>query len=129
MVQFMDKTLFVGDLSKLCEEAQLFNLFNNYGTIISIKIVRGFNNTSLSYGFVVMSTEDEVRNAINYLNGVLFMGRYIKVAHAVRNELNTKRKKFKKQFINSIMYDLDSFLIILTFLKVDFVLFLNNLDE
>jgi RNA recognition motif-containing protein len=80
----------------------LFNLFNNYGTIIAIKIVRGFNNASLSYGFVVMSTEDEVRNAINYLNGVLFMGRYIKVAHAVRNELNTKRKKFKKQFINSI---------------------------
>jgi len=102
MVQFMEKTLFVGDLSKLCEEAQLFSLFSNYGTIIATKIVRGFDNISLSYGFVVMSTEDEVRNAINYLNGVLFMGRYIKVAHAVRNELNTKRKKFKKQFINSI---------------------------
>ena len=103
MVVFMERTLFVGDLSKHCLESNLRQLFSRFGTIENVRIVRGKDSVSLNYGFLIMSAEEEVLNAIKYVNGVLFMGRYIKVNHAIKNEFNKKNSlKFKKPFINSI---------------------------
>ena len=92
--------IFVGDLAKYCSESCLRELISPYGHVENVRIVRGYEKVSLNYGFVSLSSKDEVINAIRHLNGVLFMGRYIKVAHACRTE--EKKKRVSSEIINSV---------------------------
>jgi len=99
-IKLDEHNIFVGDLAKFCSENSLRDLIAPYGTIKSVRIVRGYEKISLNYGFVTMTSNEEAINAIKYLNGVLFMGRYIKVANARKSEL--KKKKSVESVINSV---------------------------
>lgn len=92
--------IFVGDLAKYCNESCLRELISPYGHVENVRIVRGYEQISLNYGFVALASNSDAINAIRHLNGVLFMGRYIKVAHACRSEL--KKKRIASQIINSV---------------------------
>ena len=76
---FGNNSLFIGDLSKFCTEAELENLFTGFGQILDVKIKRN-NNTgkTLSYGFVTFANEEIANNAMKSLDGTLFCGRKLR---------------------------------------------------
>lgn len=72
--------LFVGDLSYFCTEAHLFDLFNQYGNVTGVRIVRNDQKKrSMNFGFVSMESPQMAREIAKVLNNHLFMGRVMKV--------------------------------------------------
>jgi RNA recognition motif-containing protein len=80
----MGKKLYVGNLSYGTYEDGLRTAFQNYGTVVSAKIITDRDSgQSKGFGFVEMGSEDEARAAINGLNGQTLDGRAIKVNEAM----------------------------------------------
>ncbi|MDR0411119.1 MAG: RNA-binding protein [Treponema sp.] len=80
----MAKKLYVGNLSYSTTEDGLRNLFNQFGTVVSAKVVfdRETGN-SKGFGFVEMSSESETNAAIAATNGKDVDGRQIRVNEAM----------------------------------------------
>jgi RNA recognition motif-containing protein len=80
----MAKKLYVGNLSYSTTEDGLRNLFNQFGTVVSAKVVfdRETGN-SKGFGFVEMESESETAAAIAGVNGKDFDGRQIRVNEAM----------------------------------------------
>ncbi len=79
--------LFVGNLSYFCEVSHLFDLFNEYGRVNGVRMVRNDNRTRpLMFGFVTMSTAHEASEMERILNGSFFMGRRLRVAISGRRD-------------------------------------------
>lgn len=69
------KTLFIGDLSVYCSEADVESLFGQFGPIEKITIKRGMTgSTNLSYGFIKFHRRESAETAIR-MNGFMFLGR------------------------------------------------------
>lgn len=78
-MNFVNTSLFVGDLPKFCSEADLEQLFSPYGPILDVKIKRNSNTgKTLSYGFVTFSTELSATEALKNLNNAMFCGRKLR---------------------------------------------------
>ena len=76
----MPNKLFVGNLPYSTTAESLKTCFAACGTVLSATVVTDrFSGRSRGFGFVEMSTEAEVQEAITSLNGKLLMGRSIKV--------------------------------------------------
>ncbi|MDQ3072154.1 MAG: RNA-binding protein [Bacteroidota bacterium] len=75
--------IFVGSLNFRSEEDKLQELFERYGAVSSVKIIKDqVSGRSKGFGFVVMDNDDEARQAIQELNGSSFDGREIIVNEA-----------------------------------------------
>lgn len=73
--------IYVGNLSKEVSDQDLQNLFAEYGSIKSVKVIRDlFSGESKGFGFIEMPGVSEAQKAIN--------------------ELNTKELKGKKLVVN-----------------------------
>ncbi len=76
--------LFVGNLSYFCEESHLAKLFEQYGVVKKIQIIRHSDNgdestsRSLLFGFVTMSCEAFAKEVERVLNHHMFMGRRLR---------------------------------------------------
>lgn len=71
--------LFIGNLSYFCEEKDLFDLFDQYGSVEDVRIIKNDTGTrSLMFGFVTMSSVHEAREMEKLLNNHMFMGRRIR---------------------------------------------------
>jgi len=78
------KTLFVGNLSYFCIDANLMDLFAPYGLVESIEIKRGKETGDcLMHGFVEMGSLEAAEAAAMELNGRKFMGRRIRYSHFI----------------------------------------------
>lgn len=76
----MGKKIYIGNLAYSCNDESLQNLFTEFGTVESAKvIVDRDSGRSKGFGFVEMSTEDEAKNAIDALNGKEVEGRALRV--------------------------------------------------
>lgn len=76
-------TLFLGDLSAFCSEADINEIFSPYGEVLEIKIMRSEEtHRNLSYGFIKFAAHNSAKKALNGLNGVLFCGRNLRVGWA-----------------------------------------------
>lgn len=71
----------IKDLSYFCNELHLTNLCSCYGQCMKVHICRSEadNNRSLLYAFVELSSEEAVLNLMEELNGVIFMGRQLRI--------------------------------------------------
>lgn len=79
----MATKLFVGSLPYTINDDQLAELFAAAGTVTSAKvIVDRDTNRSKGFGFVEMSSDEEVKAAIDQLNGKEVEGRSIVVNEA-----------------------------------------------
>jgi RNA recognition motif-containing protein len=88
----MGKKLYVGNLSYNTYEDGLRAAFQNYGSIVSVKIITDRDSgQSKGFGFVEMGTEEEARAAISGLNGQDIDGRAIKVNEAMDKPRDNNR--------------------------------------
>lgn len=84
-------SLFVGDLSAVTNEQDLYILFQEIGVITDVRIKRDpTNNRSLMYGFVEFDSPKSATDAIRLRNGYLHNGRRIRVSWASRKNQNNK---------------------------------------
>ena len=83
----MPKSIFVGNLPFAAIDDEVRELFAQFGTVHSIKIVRDKLGRSRGYGFVIMENENADR-AIPKLHKSIFQGRGITVNEAKDQELD-----------------------------------------
>jgi RNA recognition motif-containing protein len=86
MNNFVNTSLFVGDLPKFCTEADLEQLFKPFGPTLDCKIKRNANTgKTLSYGFVTLANENMAAEALKRLDGTMFLGRKLRIRWAMYN--------------------------------------------
>lgn len=86
--------IYVSNLSFNVSETDLNNLFSQFGTVTSAKLINDkFTGKSRGFAFVEMSSEDEGKNAIRSLDNTEVEGRQISVAVA-----RPKEKSSNTQF-------------------------------
>jgi RNA recognition motif-containing protein len=79
----MSAKLFVGNLSYQATEDDLRELFQQAGTVQSVRIVTDqFTGRPRGFGFVEMSTPEEASRAVEQLNGRVFRDRNLVVDQA-----------------------------------------------
>jgi len=75
--------IYVGNLNYKVNEDDLKNIFEEYGTVSSVKIITDkYNGRSKGFGFVEMDDEDHAGQAIKELNGTSFKERDLVVNEA-----------------------------------------------
>ncbi|MEW6544535.1 MAG: RNA-binding protein [Nitrospirota bacterium] len=79
----MGNKLYVGSLPYSTTEQQLSELFAQYGTVQSAKVITDrYTGQSRGFGFVEMATSEEAQKAIQGLNGTNLGGRTLVVNEA-----------------------------------------------
>ena len=74
-------TIFVANFKKGTTEAELKELFKNYGEVRWVEIRRDWvSDEPLGYAFVLMPREREAEHAISSLDGEWWNGRRLKVS-------------------------------------------------
>ena len=82
----MDNKIFVGGLNYEIDEARLKEIFQNYGKIINLRIVRNhIDKTSRGFGFVTFESSESAQKALE-LDNELIDGRLIGVKIAVTRQ-------------------------------------------
>ena len=71
---------FVGNLPFEATEADLEELFSEYGTVVSVNIMRDDDGRARGFGFVNMETKEEGEAAVAALNGQELHGRPLNVS-------------------------------------------------
>jgi len=72
--------IYVGNLSYDAGENDLRKVFEEFGTVESVKVVMDrYTNRSKGFGFVEMTNDDEAKKAIEELDGKDHLGRALKV--------------------------------------------------
>ncbi len=75
--------IYVGNLDYKVNEEELQELFEEYGSVSSSKIIMDkFSGRSKGFGFVEMDNDDEANEAINNLDGTTMNDREITVNKA-----------------------------------------------
>ncbi|KIC73616.1 putative RNA-binding protein RbpA [Neochlamydia sp. EPS4] len=77
------KKIFVGNLSWKASEETLKPLFEAFGTVVSIKIIKDqYTGKSKGFGFVEMEADDEAAKCIHELNEKPFLERNLHLSPA-----------------------------------------------
>src|SRR5207253_9716200 len=85
----MPSKLYVGDLVYSVSNDDLHELFSQVGQVQSATVITDkFSGQSKGFGFVEMTTAEEVQNAIQQFNDTELKGRNIKVNEARPRESN-----------------------------------------
>lgn len=83
----MGKKLYVGNLSYRTTNADLEQLFSQFGTVTSAQVIEDRETgRSKGFGFVEMSSDNEAQAAMEALNGQQHEGRSLKVNEAKPRE-------------------------------------------
>jgi len=81
----MSKSIFVGNIPYGAMEAEIGELFSQFGTVEKVNFIMDWQNGRFrGFGFVIMP-ESEAETAIESLNGHEFGGRQLKV-NAARSQ-------------------------------------------
>ncbi|MDR2626915.1 MAG: RNA-binding protein [Dysgonamonadaceae bacterium] len=87
--------IFIAGLSYKVNDADLSNLFEEYGVISSARVITDRDSgRSKGYGFVEMDDEDAANKAIGELNGAEYDGRTISVSEARPKEERAPRRNY-----------------------------------
>ncbi len=78
----MSKSIYVGNLAWSATEEEVQNLFSNYGSVLSVKLISD-RETGRARGFGFVEMEDaDAASAIQALDGSAFGGRTLRVNEA-----------------------------------------------
>ncbi len=88
----------VGSLPFKLKEEELKVLFEKYGTISSVKLIKDkITRQNKGYGFVVMPNETEAKKAIIELNGFEILDRVLQVEISQAKDTQVKTKLSDKR--------------------------------
>lgn len=93
--------IYVGNLSFEVTEDELREMFEQFGQVSSVVIIKDkFSGRSRGFGFVEMLSDDEARSAINSLNGKELKGRPMNVAEArpPREKRKGTYRRFRERY-------------------------------
>ena len=83
----MSNKLYIGNLPFQALEGDLKDYFGDYGTVVSVKIVKDHDSgRSKCFGFVEMNDASEADDCIRNLDGQEFQGRRLKVNTALERD-------------------------------------------
>ncbi|MDR1764445.1 MAG: RNA-binding protein [Dysgonamonadaceae bacterium] len=86
--------IFVAGLSFKANDADLANIFEEYGEVSSARVITDrMSGRSKGYGFVVIEDEEAASRAINELNGAEIDGRALSVSEARPREEQAERPR------------------------------------
>jgi len=87
--------IYIGNLSNNTSEDKLENIFEEFGQVQSIKVIKDrFSGVSKGYGFIEMPSNSEADQAIKTLNGNRLDGNHIKVKPADSGRKNGRKDDF-----------------------------------
>jgi RNA recognition motif-containing protein len=90
--KYVEKKLYVGNISFQATEEDLRELFAKSGDVESVKMITDqITGKPKGFGFVEMATEEDAKKAITALNGTSFKDRSITVAEAKPQQPREKR--------------------------------------
>jgi len=88
----MGKKLYIGNLAYSVDSESLGNLFAQYGTVDSARVITDRDSgRSKGFGFVEMSSDDEASKCIETLNGQELEGRAMNISEAKPQEPRDSR--------------------------------------
>ncbi|XP_051150811.1 polyadenylate-binding protein 2-like [Andrographis paniculata] len=94
--KFQGLNLYVKNLDDSIDDEKLKELFSDFGTITSCKVMRDPSGISKGSGFVAFSTSDQATRALSEMNGKMVISKPLYVAPAQRKE--ERRAKLQAQF-------------------------------
>ncbi|CAO2814843.1 unnamed protein product [Amaranthus hypochondriacus] len=94
--QYQGKNLYIKNLDDTIDDEKLKELFAQYGTITSCKVMRDPSGVSKGSGFVAFSTAEEASRALLEMNGKMIVSKPLYVALAQRKE--DRRARLQAQF-------------------------------
>ncbi|RZC04020.1 Polyadenylate-binding protein 8 isoform B [Glycine soja] len=84
--QFVTTSLYVGDLDPNVTDAQLYDLFNQLGQVVSVRVCRDLTSRrSLGYGYVNFSNPQDAARALDVLNFTPLNNRPIRIMYSHRD--------------------------------------------
>lgn len=93
----METKLYVGNLAFSTTEEQLRTLFAQAGTVTAVDLIKDRNSgESKGFGFVQMSNQSELQQAIRMFNGYTLDNRELKV-NIARPKEEVRRDSFNKR--------------------------------
>ena len=94
--------IYISNLSHGINDANLHELFNEYGEISSAKVITDRESgRSRGFGFVEMKNDDEGQKAISELNEAEYDGRIISVAVAGPRTERSNNGSYNRNSYNS----------------------------
>ncbi|CCZ80732.1 RNA-binding protein [Odoribacter laneus] len=94
--------IYISNLSHGINDANLHELFNEYGEISSAKVITDRESgRSRGFGFVEMKNDDEGQKAISELNEAEYDGRIISVAVARPRTERSNNGSYNRNSYNS----------------------------
>ncbi|KAF8406291.1 hypothetical protein HHK36_008376 [Tetracentron sinense] len=94
--KFQGVNLYVKNLDDSISDDKLRELFSEFGTISSCKVMRDPNGISRGSGFVAFSTPEEASRALSEMNGKMIVSKPLYVALAQRKE--DRKARLQAQF-------------------------------
>ncbi|XP_004499044.1 polyadenylate-binding protein 2-like [Cicer arietinum] len=94
--KFQGVNLYLKNLDDSISDEKLKEMFSEFGTIASYKIMRDPNGVSRGSGFVAFSTPEEASRALGEMNGKMIASKPLYVAVAQRKE--DRRARLQAQF-------------------------------
>ncbi|MDZ7722354.1 MAG: RNA-binding protein [candidate division KSB1 bacterium] len=86
--------MYIGNLSHKVTEGDLEQLFSDYGTVETVKIVKDrFSGQSKGFGFVDMPDNSEADKAMKALNGMQVKESRIKISQAENKRKRSSRRR------------------------------------
>ncbi|KAK9496670.1 hypothetical protein O3M35_013070 [Rhynocoris fuscipes] len=78
--------IFVGGISSSTTEADLAQLFSNYGHVVETKVIADRAGVSKGYGFVTFETEDEAKRLQKDSDNIVLRERRLNIAPAIKKQ-------------------------------------------
>ncbi|CAH1420342.1 polyadenylate-binding protein 2 [Lactuca sativa] len=84
--QFVPTSLYVGDLEWNVTDSQLYDLFNQLGQVVSVRVCRDLSTRrSLGYGYVNYANPQDAARAMEVLNFTPLNGKAIRIMYSHRD--------------------------------------------
>ncbi|KAJ6954929.1 polyadenylate-binding protein 8-like [Populus alba x Populus x berolinensis] len=85
-IQFVPTSLYVGDLDFNVTDSQLYDLFNQVGQVVSVRVCRDLSTRrSLGYGYVNYSNPQDAARALDVLNFTPLNNKPIRIMYSHRD--------------------------------------------